>query len=813
VVSDPVVATGGLVEGEERLVGVTLSNDGGQSAGAVTTRFAFPSDIEAAVTAVAPPAGGGFATAIPSTNWSCDPVSSTGTSVWDCTLAELPADSTTTLYASVEITYADRDDEEPLDFLVEVTAASAPNPTSKPVSTNVVPRPTHITIGTIAGPGPLVGTLGTPLASTTVEIPVTNTGKQGPTSVTLTGIPQAVDVSAAAPWTCTGGVDVVCTGPSLGRGQSSTLALTLTDSPALVDTAGSSTVTAATANASATFSLNVTSAPAALDVTTATPTTLQHNVARAVVFTVGNTGRTTARGLTATFNFPAGVEAYPSLPVVNDWTCAWQPESDQIEATCTIDALAPGVTTEIQVPVEASSASASGPVVVETQATGLSPVSRTVSTVRIVTSELEFSEEVTADLVEAVSGPIAFAVTNTGSAPARGVTATVRVPTSVSFDAVPQLPGEDSEWACTRETGQKVTCTLVSGQLGPGETAAVVLYATAGAAVARQTVVVEVVDGTDPAAAVLTSSVEVNVSSAGLAPRGRWTGGYGVVEIGAPLLGCDRTTSTCRNAMADLGGSAQNNGFDMVLLPESTSELEIPAGADVTFAGLYWSANKHRNDAWTGSLTQIDLYGPSGVSAAREGQIIADVQDNANRQYYQSFVDVTDLVQAGGSGTWSVEGAAVAAKPYRDGDRTYYAGWSLVVVYTTPDHPDQNVTIYDGGAWVASSSAVTFAFEGDEQRQARIGVVAWEGDRGNTGDQLSLNGAALTPIRWNGSLGSDNDAFTSTAMGSQFANSLGVDAKAFRSAPLADGINRLRASTGGDQYLIGVVTVQTSPSS
>ena len=48
-------------------------------------------------------------------------------------------------------------------------------------------------------------------------------------------------------------------------------------------------------------------------------------------------------------------------------------------------------------------------------------------------------------------------------------------------------------------------------------------------------------------------------------------------------------------------------------------------------------------------------------------------------------------------------------------------------------------------------------------------------------------------------------------MGSEFANSLGTDAKAFRPAPLADGINRLTAYTGGDQYLIGVVTVQAPP--
>ena len=59
--------------------------------------------------------------------------------------------------------------------------------------------------------------------------------------------------------------------------------------------------------------------------------------------------------------------------------------------------------------------------------------------------------------------------------------------------------------------------------------------------------------------------------------------------------------------------------------------------------------------------------------------------------------------------------------------------------------------------------------------------------------------------------GLPNDAFNSTATGSVFKNSLGTDAKAFGSAPLLDGINRLTASTGSDQYLIGVVTLTTTP--
>ncbi len=59
--------------------------------------------------------------------------------------------------------------------------------------------------------------------------------------------------------------------------------------------------------------------------------------------------------------------------------------------------------------------------------------------------------------------------------------------------------------------------------------------------------------------------------------------------------------------------------------------------------------------------------------------------------------------------------------------------------------------------------------------------------------------------------GSADDAFTSTAMGSDWANTLGVDAKPFAPVKLPDGVHRLIASTASDQYLIGAVTVTTSP--
>jgi len=212
--------------------------------------------------------------------------------------------------------------------------------------------------------------------------------------------------------------------------------------------------------------------------------------------------------------------------------------------------------------------------------------------------------------------------------------------------------------------------------------------------------------------------------------------------------------------MNAIGGSAQNNGSPMRALTDSdgnaidsVATLNIPAGREIAFAGLYWSANKYTTDAWTGAPNTIQLRAPGATSSFKNvtGAVIADVTDNANRSYYQSFADVTAdvtaAVQAGGTGYWAATGAAVA-KSATDPTSNYYAGWALVVYADSV--AGGNVTVFDGGAWVATDKSTTFAFAAAENRNARFGVVAWEGDRNGSGgaDALTLNTTALTPLMW-----------------------------------------------------------------
>ena len=235
----------------------------------------------------------------------------------------------------------------------------------------------------------------------------------------------------------------------------------------------------------------------------------------------------------------------------------------------------------------------------------------------------------------------------------------------------------------------------------------------AGSATLPTTVVVEALGAT------ARSQSTVQTSSAGLEPRHSFAQAD-VIEIGAPLLSCSPTLPACRSALEN--GDRDNNALVMVPLDDapppsgasrsvavsSTARLEIPGDREVLFAGLYWSANIGPYDTWSGARESARLRGPGGAYVKVAGKVLAEPTDNASRQYYQSFADVTDLVAARGPGAWSVADVAVSATA-TDKDRTYYAGWSLVVVFADTES-DASVTVYDGGKSIGTS-AVPAAFE------------------------------------------------------------------------------------------------------
>jgi len=123
------------------------------------------------------------------------------------------------------------------------------------------------------------------------------------------------------------------------------------------------------------------------------------------------------------------------------------------------------------------------------------------------------------------------------------------------------------------------------------------------------------------------------------------------------------------------------------------------------------------------------------------------------------------------------------------------------------------VAIFDGAEWVSVGNLADFTFATDASADVTVGWTSFEGDRGLVGDQLDIDGDAFAPLRWNGttsSTGDSGNAADSTAFGGIHANTLGVDAKLFRTGTVPAGTHTVSVRSSGDNFLLSTLTVTIS---
>ena len=245
----------------------------------------------------------------------------------------------------------------------------------------------------------------------------------------------------------------------------------------------------------------------------------------------------------------------------------------------------------------------------------------------------------------------------------------------------------------------------------------------------------------------------------------------------------------------DLGAGWQNS---------SSAHLALPAGSTVVRAWLTWSAV----GAGAASTQSADLAAPGGqpVSLKTDQVVPIKVSDQSG---YVAVADVTDAVAAGGSGDWTAGNITLADKP----GNQLYAGWSLVVVTTSPTAPVQNITVLAGPHLLSSGTDWTGHALGLRGGAADLLMVAWEGDAGHTGDSLSVHGQALSP---RDGMSDKDDAAASSSLGALTRDgtaqelTFGVDVRTFE-APrdAADQHGDITLGTNGDNYVLGLLAITT----
>jgi len=290
--------------------------------------------------------------------------------------------------------------------------------------------------------------------------------------------------------------------------------------------------------------------------------------------------------------------------------------------------------------------------------------------------------------------------------------------------------------------------------------------------------------------------------------------------------------SGCTGARAGTN-ARNNNSFDMQWLDtdsdpstfsSSSATLALHAVGHVLFAGLYWTGLQKKAEAITGAngfkavpqnppdagaINKVKFKTPraSGYTSITASQV--DTASIAVSSGYTAFADVTDLVSAGGFGTYTIADIQTGT------GGNSFGGWSLVVAYSDPGQPLRNLSVFDGLKVVSGTSSVDIPLSGFKtpstgQVKTTIGVVAAEGDAGMTGDYLTLNDVVLTdavhPANNTENSTIANRGALVTSKTPNWANQLGYDSSLFQADGfLPNGATTaiFRAKTSGDTYAPG----------
>jgi uncharacterized repeat protein (TIGR01451 family) len=272
----------------------------------------------------------------------------------------------------------------------------------------------------------------------------------------------------------------------------------------------------------------------------------------------------------------------------------------------------------------------------------------------------------------------------------------------------------------------------------------------------------------------------------------------------------------------------------------STATLVFPAASNVIYAELIWSGSysyggENVSAFLNNNVTFITPLGanaitPAAASAQTLGAAGAGGTCATAPCIYVRSANVTALVQAAGTGTYTVGG--IPATQSNTDNSANTGGWTLAVVYGNSALPSRSLSVFTGAeiGGAAAASVTGFCTPPTGPRSGRMMVSALEGDSGIAGDQM-LFGPTTTTLT--------AQTATNNLIGNFFASQINNDVGAINTAgsfgtsnqtPGTSGIGRqgyditnvdvsasllnnqttafARGTTTGDQYVINALGLQ-----
>ncbi|HFO1050517.1 TPA: beta strand repeat-containing protein, partial [Bacillus paranthracis] len=244
--------------------------------------------------------------------------------------------------------------------------------------------------------------------------------------------------------------------------------------------------------------------------------------------------------------------------------------------------------------------------------------------------------------------------------------------------------------------------------------------------------------------------------------------------IGA--IGAFITTNTALQVTSFPAGTTLNYTQN-----SSTALLNIPAGSTILYAELVWGGNYlSRDQNITNVLgnpvsftTPVSTYSitPSAVTASNQTFVSGSITFG----FYTRSADVTSLIQAGGSGSYTTGSVPGLVDPIDASNGTINsAGWTLIVAYQNGTLPARNLTIYVAGNRVSAEtgsadvSVSGFLTPSGGPVSGRLFLSSTEGDADLIGDQ-ALFGPNFSSLN---ALSGPNNA-VNNFFGSQINNAAG----------------------------------------
>ncbi|MDH6609807.1 hypothetical protein M2164_005442 [Streptomyces sp. SAI-208] len=293
----------------------------------------------------------------------------------------------------------------------------------------------------------------------------------------------------------------------------------------------------------------------------------------------------------------------------------------------------------------------------------------------------------------------------------------------------------------------------------------------------------------------------------------------GIVRAANTSVSCRATgpqaAPTCPAVRA--GGKGANGDFDMFYVDvdrdpntynSSRADVRLPEGSRVTYARLYWGGNLRVGEQKPPKDNgRVLIAEPGGRYKALLADTVVGHRVAHGADAFQASADVTGLVRDSGSGLYTVAQVNAAMGRSTAGA---WGGWTLVVAYENPDLPLRHLAVLDGFDALDSRTAQEIRLGGLRlagHGTGRVGLVAYDGDRGRTGDSLTVSTGRGPHTVLAGPGGPRDDVLNSTISEAgapapervpSYAHTLGYDSDVFE---LGNALRR-----GGDHLAFRLVS-------